>query len=274
MNKKLVSCIITVYNEQEYILKAVHSLLNQTYNNLHIIVFNDGSTDNTAKILDSIMDKRLEIINGTRQGRARALKRSVNLAKGTYIANLDADDVAFPERIEKQVAFMEQNPECGWLGTGEEMIDKRRHEHRKRSYPATDAAIRRQCARSIPYSHSSVMFRRAIVEEGLNYNPALKYLIDFEFFLRVAKCYKVANLEDVLVRRTVRNNSYFHRSYRTWKKNRDLSRLNARAVRQFDLPFYYYLYPLLRLGYPVVPNVLKRFIRRQNGLKEQVFSLF
>jgi glycosyltransferase involved in cell wall biosynthesis len=268
----LVTCILTTYNEQEHIETALKSLLNQTFKDFDIIVFDDGSTDNTLDILKTYTDGRLKIIEGRRRGRAGALHEAVKQAEGKYIANLDADDIAFSDRIEKQVQYMEEHPDCGWLGAGEEMIDKRRNEHRERRYPATDAAIRLQCARSIPYSHSSVMFRRAIVEEGLNYNPDLEYLIDFEFFLRVANRYKAANLEEVLVRRTVRNDSYFHRTYRTWKKNRDLSRLNARAIRQFDLPFYYYLYPLLRLGYPAIPNDLKRFIRRHTGLKEQVLS--
>jgi hypothetical protein len=112
------------------------------------------------------------------------------------------------------------------------------------------------------------MFRKSLIDEGINYDPAQPYLIDFEFFLRVADRYKVANLPDVLVKRYVRGQSFFQSQFKTSRQNLRLARFCARAVRRFGLPLRFYAYPLARLIYPYIPHRLKREIRRRQGLGE------
>lgn len=268
MSEPKVSAFITVYNEVELIECAVRSLLNQTLENLEILVVDDGSNDGTAEIVESIHEPRLRLIRCVRMGRAAALAYACTQAKGCYLANLDADDTAYPARLERQAAFLDTHPDHAWVGCGEEREDNQRNESFSRIYPPDDAGIRRMSSKCIPYCHSAVMFRRSLIDEGLNYDPAQPFLIDFEFFLRVAARHKVANLPEPLVKRYVRDESYFQSRFSTGRQNRRLAVLCARAVRQFRLPPHYYLYPLARLLYPWLPNALKRLIRGGQGLVE------
>lgn len=268
MSTPCVTAMITVFNGEGFVAHAVQSLLAQSLCDIEVLVVNDGSTDGTAAVLDSIGDERLRVVHLPRTGRAGALALACREARGRYIANLDADDISFPQRLEKQAAFLDAHPEHAWVGCGEEQADSRRGEHHRRTYPLTDAEIRRQSAKCIPYCHSGVMFRRSLVEEGINYDPAQPYLIDFEFFLRVAERHRVANLSDVLVRRHVRGESFFQSRYKTTRQNFRLARLCAQAVRRFDLPLGFYAYPLARLAYPYMPDGLKRRIRSRQGLEE------
>lgn len=268
MSTPHVTAMITVYNGEGFVANAVQSLLAQSLRDIEVLVVNDGSTDGTAAVLDSIGDERLRVIHLPRTGRAGALALASREARGRYVANLDADDISYPQRLEKQAAFLDAHSDHAWVGCGEEQADSRRGEHHFRAYPVEDADIRRQSAKCIPYCHSGVMFRRNLIEEGINYDAAQPYLIDFEFFLRVAERHKVANLPDVLVKRHVRGESFFQSRYKTSRQNLRLARLCAQAVRRFDLPLRFYAYPLARLVYPYIPNGLKRRIRSRQGLGE------
>ncbi|TCS71935.1 glycosyl transferase family 2 [Sulfuritortus calidifontis] len=268
MSAPRVTAIVTVFNGEDFVAHAVESLLAQTLHDIEILIVNDGSTDGTFAILDALSDPRLRIIHLPRSGRAAALAMACREARGRYIANLDADDISYPERLERQAAFLDAHPDHAWVGCGEEQEDSRRGEHHRRIYPLSDMEIRRQSAKCIPYCHSGAMFRRSLIDEGINYDPAQPYLIDFEFFLRVAERHKVANLPEVLVKRYVRGESFFQSRYKTWRQNLRLARLCARAVRRFGLPVRFYLYPLARLIYPYIPHGLKRRIRQRHGLEE------
>ncbi|WP_165701508.1 glycosyltransferase family 2 protein [Crateriforma conspicua] len=268
MNPPKVTAIITVYNEQQWIRCAVDSLLNQSLRDIEVLVLDDGSDDDTPAILDSIDDDRLQVVRCGRLGRAAALARAVELATGRYIANLDADDVAYPDRLRDQAAFLDANPDHAWIGGGEEREDTQRDEHYVRLYPESDADVRRMSAKCIPYCHSAVTFRKSLLDQGLNYDPDQPFLIDFEFFLRVAARHKVANLPHAVVKRRAHAKSYFQRSFTYGQQNRELSRLCRIARRQFNLPVWMEAYPLARTVYPMIPAAIKTPIRRALGLDE------
>jgi len=263
------TALITVFNEETWIAQAVQSLLNQTLADIEVLVIDDGSTDATPKILNDFDDQRLRILRFDRMGRAAALARGVCEARGDYVAILDADDEAYSNRLAKQVSFLDTHPDVAWLGCGEERRDTQRGETAERLYPTRDADIRRMTARCIPYSHSGVTFRRSLLEEGLNYDPTVPYLIDFEFFLRVAENHRVANLGEVLTMRRLRHESFFQSRFKRRSQNRALARYSAGAVRRFGLPLWHLGFPLARLGYDLVPNPFKQFLRRRAGLTEK-----
>lgn len=263
-----MSGIITVYNEETWIRSAVDSLLAQSLSDIEVLVLDDGSDDGTAAILDSIDDPRLRVVHGDRMGRAPALKKAVEMARGKYIANLDADDDAYPDRLRDQVAFLEANPDHGWVGGGEDREDSQRGESYLRLYPEHDADIRRMAAKCIPYCHSAITFRRDLLDQGINYDPKQPYLIDFEFFLRVAAVYKVANLPVPVVKRRAHAKSFFQRSFKVRDQNRELSRLCRIARRDFGLPLWMEAYPIARTVYPMIPTFLKTPIRKALGLSE------
>lgn len=263
-----VTAMITVYNGEQWIRNAIDSLLGQSYADLEVLVVNDGSSDSTGSILDGYADRRIRVMHEQRMGRAAALEKAVREAKGEFIANLDADDECYLSRIENQVRFLREHPDHGWVGGGEDREDTQRNEHYVRYYPESDAAIRRMAVKCIPYCHSAVMFRRSVLEKGLNYLPTQPYLIDFEFFIRVARHFRVANLQIPVVKRRARQKSFFQSRFTTREQNRELSRLCSKARQAFGLPLWMEAYPIARSVYPVLPDCVKQTARRALGLQE------
>lgn len=265
----LVSVVIAAFNEQDHVSKAVESIAKQTFEDLEVIVVDDGSTDGTYDSLKKFhSDQRVRVIQQSNSGLYNALRRGIGEAKGQLIARLDADDWAFPTRIEKQIEFFRSHPDHLWLGTGEHRVDDQRAENTYRKYPAADRDVRRMAAKCIPYCHSSIMFRREVIDMGLNYAKDGSFMSDFVFFQEVARQGMVANLDEVLVRRWLRDESFYQSKFKRSRQNRRLSWLSLKAAWKFGLPLKYYGYPIARLAYPWIPNGLKRTIRSTGGIHD------
>jgi len=261
--RPLVTVLITAYNEADYIEDAVRSVLTQTYDNLEAVVINDGSSDGTEDVLSrSFEDERLRVFNRERNGRVTSLNYGLDVASGAFVAMLDADDRCKPTRIKKQVSFLRKNKEVGVVGTDYIRIDKIRGESHIRGYPEEDRRIRKEMSKYIPIAHSSVMFRRRAVESVGDYNRDLYGHEDLELWIRVAHNWKLANIPEPLVVRHIRSDSYWHRNFGAHARNAHLAKLNARAVAELSLPFYYYAFPIARLAYSWLPVPLKRITRR------------
>src|SRR5450432_2365267 len=116
-----VSVILSVRNGDADLPKAIDTILTQTFTDFELIAINNGSSDGTAAILDRLHDPRLHVVHQDDMGLAAALNRGIALARGQYIARQDHDDWAMPTRLEKQVAFLEANPDCALVGTRAEI---------------------------------------------------------------------------------------------------------------------------------------------------------
>jgi glycosyltransferase involved in cell wall biosynthesis len=274
-NKK-VSAVIPAYNEEENIKAAINSFLKQTYNNLEIVVVNDGSVDSTKEILDDnyYNEKNVRVIHQPNKGFTKALNRGIRESSGEYVARLDADDRCYPERIEKQVQFLNKNPEVAVLGCDYLRVDKIRQETYVRKFPRRDEKIRKEMSKYIPLAHSSVIFRKSVIEEVGGYNERIDEGVeDLELWVRVAKNHKLANLPETLVMREIRGNSYWHSNFGAHARNLCLAKINARAIRELSLPYFYYVFPLLRMIYSWLPTPLKRILRRNaSGIDESDVS--
>ena len=262
------TAFLTVFDERDAAPAAVRTLLDQTLSDIEVLVVDDGSSDGTPEAVEALGDDRVRVVRAGRLGRAGALNLAAREARGPILANLDADDAARPDRLAEQVAFLDAHPDHVWVGSAVERDDRQRREHAVRRFPERDPDVRRLAAKCIPYCHSAVAFRKALVDRGVNYDPAVPYLIDFEFFLRAAGVGKAANLPAVLAVRRLRNESYFQSRFGRGEQNRALAKLCASAVRRFDLPPWHYAWPALRLGYPLLPNAVKRRVRAGSGLAE------
>lgn len=261
--RPLVTVLITAYNEADYIEDAVRSVLTQTYDNLEAVVINDGSSDETEDVLSRrFEDGRLRVFNRGRNGRVTSLNHGLDVASGAFVAMLDADDRCKPTRMKKQVSFLRENKEVGVVGTNYVRIDNIRGESHIRKYPEEDRRIRREMSKYIPIAHSSVMFRRRAVIEVGGYDESLSDHEDLDLWMRVAKNWKLANVPEPLVVRHIRSDSYWHRNFGAHARNAHLAKLNARAVAELSLPFYYYAFPIARLAYSWLPVPLKRITRR------------
>ena len=152
------------YNAGDYIAEAIDSVLTQTFPDFELLVVNDGSSDKTANVIRSFHDKRIVLIEQEQQGIAAALNNGLQYARADYIARFDADDICFPERLEKQYQFMLANPACIVAGSGADYID---HDGQYvfTHYPAakTNAEIRALPFDTCPFIHASVMYKKDIV---------------------------------------------------------------------------------------------------------------
>jgi len=260
--RPLVSVLLTAYNEADYIEDAVRSVLAQTYDNLEVVVVNDGSTDDTEAVLrQRFNDDRLRVLNQRRQGRVLSLNRGLEAANGAFVAVVDADDRCIPDRIKRQVDYLSTHEEVGIVGSYYYRKDGIRREEYVRKYPISDGPIRREMAKYIPISHSCAMYRMQAVAEAGGYDESLADHEDLDLWIRVAQNWKLANIPEPLVVRHIRSDSYWHRNFNACARSMHLAKLNARAVAELRLSWYYYVFPVMRVLYTGLPTRLKHLAR-------------
>lgn len=197
MQTPKVSVILPCYNGAEFLAQAIESILRQTMPDFELLIINDGSTDNSGKIIRSFPDKRIKLIEHEKNlGLVRTLNKGISGSKGKYIARMDADDIARPERFAKQVSFLEKNPLTGVCGTWMYMIHNQTvYRHRYLSSPLIDAAL----LFTNPVVHPSVMMRRDIFPGAEMYNPDYPHGEDYALWLSLPWKTKFAVLDEPLL---------------------------------------------------------------------------
>lgn len=183
----LVSIIIPCYNAEKYVESAVRSIMNQTYKNLEIILTDDCSTDGTFAILEkfAVEDSRIKLYkNETNLKIVKTLNNMIQLATGKYIARMDADDISLPERIEKQVEFLEKNPGIAFCGTNAFIIDENGKCTGKTSLPITPEDNKFFLQFYSTFFHPTVMIRSEIYKQNL-YDENFLYAEDYELWARM-----------------------------------------------------------------------------------------
>lgn len=207
----IISVVMSVYNAESHLRSAVKSIIDQTFADFEFIIIEDGSTDNSKTILQELAneDKRIKIIfkeyNEGTEGFIKNLNTGLQLAKGKYIARMDADDLSLPERFEKQLRFLEENQDVFMVGSNLELIDENNHPLRIMTAPENDAEIRSQMLKKITMYHPVIMFRN---EEKLFYRGKMRYCEDYDLYLRIMTgALKMANINQVLLQYRVLENS-------------------------------------------------------------------
>ena len=114
--KPLISVVMSVYNGEKYLKRSIDSILNQTFKDFEFIIINDGSTDKSLEIIKSYDDDRIVLIDQENKGLTKSLNIGIKTASGKYIARQDADDVSLPDRLKKQVDFLEVREDVVLLG--------------------------------------------------------------------------------------------------------------------------------------------------------------
>lgn len=208
MSKNLVSIILPVFNGEKYIESAVRSILNQTHENIELIVINDGSTDATLDICSrlSTIDKRIVLISRDNQGLVKSLNEGISKAKGDYIARMDADDVSLPSRIEKQLKVITEDG-VEFCFTSVDLIDEKDKQIGRVSYTVSKHVLKAKMLVSCCFYHPTVMFSRKIIEE-LYYDESYYLAEDYELWSRlINKGYKATVIKSPLLKYRVHNNS-------------------------------------------------------------------
>lgn len=199
---------MSVFNGEQYLDEAVRSILGQTFSDFEFIVVDDGSTDSTPAMLAEYRarDSRITIFNRQNEGQASALNCACERARGKYLFNLDADDVALPSRIAKQLAFLEENPDTVLLGTASRMIWADGRTIKERIPPTDDASIRQELATRASLCHTSIAMRKEAFLAAGGYRAPFKCGQDYDLFLRIAEHGRVANLDEILVLHRIHGN--------------------------------------------------------------------
>lgn len=195
-----VSVILPVFNGERFVAAAIGSILAQTWRDLEVIVVDDASTDRTPALLRQIADPRVRVLTAAaNEGLPRALNRGLDAASGALIARQDADDVSHPQRIERQVAFLEAHGDVALLGTQGRVIDEAGTVVGRVDRPTAWPAIRWFSLLDTAFIHTSVMFRRAVARAAGGYDPRLPLAEDFDLWGRMMRTHRAANLDERLV---------------------------------------------------------------------------
>lgn len=197
----LISVILPVYNGVHYLQAAIESILKQSYSNFELIIINDGSTDDSERVINLFSDSRIRYYQQNNCGLSATLNRGIELAKGAWIARQDQDDVSFPNRLELQFTFLEEHPDYAMVGSlAEIFIDNERVE-RMLCPPSADGEIRAGLLFYNYFVHSSVMAKKSVLESegGYSTDPIRQPPEDYELWSRIARKYKVANLPVTLL---------------------------------------------------------------------------
>ena len=199
-HQPLVSIVLSAYNAQNYVEEAVQSILNQTYLNIELLCFDDGSTDDTLRILKKIEDPRFKYYSdGQQKGLAARLNEGIEKAKGEFVARMDADDISLPHRLQMQVSYMLENEHVDVLGSAVESFPR----IKRISQPLTHKKIAAKLLLTPAFCHPSVMFRTASLHKYNirypNYSCVQDYALWANLLNNEAEI-TFANLPDVLLR--------------------------------------------------------------------------
>lgn len=230
--KPLVSVLLPMYNIEKYIEEAVLSILNQTYDNFEIIAIDDCSNDNTYnKVLElSKKDKRIKLYKNKENLKiANTLNKAFYLSKGEYILRMDGDDISLPDRLEKKLNFLMENPENDLVGCSVIAINENGKEIGKSRY-CSDFNILKKIARyNSPVSH--IWLAKREVYEKLGGYRNIPSVEDYDFLLRmITKGFKFSNLSD-----------YYGYKVRIGREGNTINLFGLKQRKLHKLVYKYYL---------------------------------
>jgi glycosyltransferase involved in cell wall biosynthesis len=223
---------MTVYNGEEYLEKSVCSILSQTFTDFEYLIVDDGSTDNSLKILQGIVDPRVCIIKQKNQGQTSALITAIEQAQGELIARIDQDDYSLANRLMRQVEFMDANPKVVLCGSRWQELHNENLISQKIHFVQSNADLKKAISCFNPFAHSSVMFRREAYSKVGGYNKNFSIAMDYDLFVRLMRIGEVHNIEEVLT--VIR----MHEMSSTMKQSR-LKTLESLKVRCFAYSIFF-----------------------------------
>lgn len=242
-----VSVIMGVHDEAAFVGDAVDSILAQSFADFEFLVVDDASTDGSRAIVESYDDERIELLeNESNRGLTRSLNRALREASGEYVARQDADDESHPRRLERQVRFLEREPDVALVGTGAHLIDEDGSTRARRVVlrdPTFEVLLDKN-----HIIHGSILARRAVLEELGGYDEFFRYGQDLDLWLRLTRDHRVANIPEPLYRLRIHDESvYFSRKdesalYSMFANHRArgaLSEAAERRVRSEGIETYY-----------------------------------
>lgn len=209
----LISVLTSCFNAAEFLRESIDSVLAQSFRDFEYLLVDDGSSDETLEILKeyAARDPRIVVISKNHSGLTDSLNLGLQRARGEWVARLDTDDVALPERLERQLAFMRNRPEIILLGSGSWEMDRLGHLIRRNSYPGEhDLLIKNLEHLERFFPHSSAFFSRWHALDLGGYRPRMILTEDWDLWLRMGSFGKIACLQEPLVKLRIHSASISH----------------------------------------------------------------
>lgn len=265
-NEPLISIIMGAYNSENTIGFAIDSIIKQTYSKWELIICDDCSTDNTMQIINSYSQKdtRIQILqNKENQRLAATLNKCLCIAKGKYIARMDSDDVSLPERLERQLCYLEEHPEIDCVGTNRIVFDNNgKYDIRKGiEYPNRDILLF-----DVPFAHPTIMMKRSVYNQlgGYTVSEETMRAEDLDLWFRFfAAGYSGYNMQEEL---------YMYREDLTDFKKRTLkagvmtAKVFLNGYKLLGFHKYKYIFALKPILVSILPNFLvKGYHRKKDG---------
>ena len=189
------------YNAGKYIAEAIRSVLGQSFADFELLIVDDGSSDNTLSIIRGFDDLRIRLLAQENKGISQALNAGLKVAKGVYIARFDADDICFPERLDRQVVFLDGHPAYLVIGSDAEYIaENGEHLFNFRCAGHSHREIQENLYRHCPFIHSGVMYRKEAILQAGGYSLHAHNFEDYLLWVQLLKSGKCYNLPEPLIK--------------------------------------------------------------------------
>lgn len=210
----LVTILMPVYNGETYLKESIESILNQSFTNFDFLIIDDGSTDQTENIINSYNDNRIKYLkNDSNLGIVKTLNKGLSYIKTKYIVRMDSDDVCFPDRLKKEISYMEKNQDVAVLGCSADIINKRGEKKGSWSFKFPDNHANTYLLFGNCMIHSSIVMRNDILKrEKFSYDILHNAVEDYGLWLKVSKNYWVDLLPEKLLKYRINPNGITSRA--------------------------------------------------------------
>jgi glycosyltransferase involved in cell wall biosynthesis len=213
----LVSVSISVFNAEQYLRPAIESILNQSFQDFELLLLDDGSVDQSLKILQeyTAKDSRIQVISRENRGVPKTRNELLAMAQGEFVAVMDADDIALPDRLARQVKFLQQHPEVVCVGGSYQLIDEAgRLVLARYAVPECDAEIQAQLLAGFgSIHHPCLLIRKAAMLQVGGYNETMVTGSDLDLLLRLGEVGQLVNLRDPVLQYRLHSQSITERNY-------------------------------------------------------------
>lgn len=267
----LISVIMGVYNDKKFLSKSIDSILNQTYKNFEFIICDDCSNDGSWNILKKYeaKDERIKIIKNEKNlGLASSLNKCIKISKGNYIARMDSDDISIKDRFQKQIEYLENNPEISVIGTNVYYIDNSDHRYSKSENKTLKEISFQDTVKQTMLVHPSVMMRKQVLLDvgGYTVNDLTKRAEDYDLWCKMKeKHYKLQNIVDYLLeyREDISGIKKRKYSYRIQE-----SKLKRYWIKRAKMPCKYYIYAIKPLIVGLIPKTIYKKLHMMREVHE------
>lgn len=253
--------LISLYNAEKTLDRTFESLRTQSFQDFRIVAINDASQDNTRELLLKWKGlfgyERFIILENTENlGLTQSLNRGLSVISEPFTARIDADDWWYPQKLEKQVTFLESHPDHGLVGCN--YVNRKNKNDTLIKCPETDAAIKKDIIRRNPFAHSCVVFRTDIIKQAGDYDVNIRFGQDYELWLRIATETKFHNLQECLCVRNAENGISSDKQDEQMIQCIKTQIRYIRKLHRSPLEYRYLIEPLAVIALPTFIRNLKR----------------